>query len=224
MWKLRCPRPKGSTLWLLGAIALMGMSLGSLSWWLDYSALVTLIRSWGTYAVAGYVVLFAVATAVGVPGTFFPMIAGALFGWVWGSVWALLGATLGAILAFLVARYCAYDWLQQRIAHHPWLHTLQQSVASQPFWFILAVRLAPFSPFSLVNFGFGLTAIPVTVYAAATFIGLIPSIVTYAWLGAAGDTLLTTGNQLPFLAASLALLFLTVLPLWWQRRKRPTKR
>jgi len=214
------PRFNSPALWLLGAIALVGLGWVAVGGWLDYRALVTLIRSWGAYAVVGYVLLFAVATAVGVPGTFFPMVAGALFGWVWGSVWALLGATLGAILAFLVARYCAYDWLQQRMAHHWWLHALEQSVAAQPFWFILAVRLAPFSPFSIVNFGFGLTTIPFPTYAAATFIGLIPSIVTYAWFGAAGDTLLTTGDLLPLLAASLGLMLLTVVPLWWQRRQR----
>lgn len=220
MLKMPCPLPKAFRLWLLvGAVALMGLGLGAL----DYGTLVRLIRSWGAYAVLGYVLLFTVATAVGVPGTFFPMVAGALFGWVWGSLWALLGATLGAILAFLVARYCAYDWLQQRLAPYPWLQALQQSVAAQPFWFILAVRLAPFSPFSVVNFGFGLTAIPVTVYATATFIGLIPSIVTYAGLGAAGDTLLNSGNFVPFLGASCGLMALAGLPLWWQRRKLPPR-
>ncbi len=218
------PQPKSLGLWLLGAIALGGIALSSLSGWLDYWRLVTLVRSWGAYAVAGYVLLFALATAVGVPGTFFPMVAGAVFGWVWGSVWALLGATLGAILAFLVARYWAYDWFQQRLAHHGWLHTLQQAVAAQPFWFILAVRLAPFSPFSIVNFGFGLTRISFPTYATATLIGLIPSIVTYAWFGAAGDALLTTGNLLPLVGASFGLMLLMLLPLWWQRKKRQSER
>lgn len=211
---LRNPR-----FWLI-LVLLIGLGLvlvGPLRWLFDYVALVETIRSWGTEAVFLFILLFALTTSLGIPATLFPIAGGAIFGLFWGSLWSLLGATLGAIVAFWLARYLLHDWLQRRLGHHQFMRRFNQAVVANPFIFVIAVRITPFSPFSIINFLFGLTRIHSWHYSLATFIGLVPSIVVYTWFGVAGDQLITTGNLLPLIAASLSLLALTLLPLIWKR-------
>ena len=68
----------------------------------------------GPWAPILFVVLYAFATVLFVPGSVLTVAGGALFGPVWGTLLNLIGATLGATLAFLVARYVAADWVAAR--------------------------------------------------------------------------------------------------------------
>ncbi|MGF1612358.1 MAG: TVP38/TMEM64 family protein, partial [Gammaproteobacteria bacterium] len=61
-----------------------------------------------------FMLLYAVATVLFLPGSVLTLAGGALFGPVWGTLYNLSGATLGAVLAFLVARYLASDWVRAR--------------------------------------------------------------------------------------------------------------
>ena len=60
-----------------------------------------------------FVLVYAAATVLFVPGSILTIAGGALFGPVWGTLWNLSGATLGATLAFLIARYVASDWVSR---------------------------------------------------------------------------------------------------------------
>ena len=51
-----------------------------------------------------------VANAIGIPGTVFVIVGGAVYGLWWGTLWSVIGATLGAIAAFWLARYLLHDW------------------------------------------------------------------------------------------------------------------
>lgn len=208
--------------WLGGVIlaALALVLVGPLRWLFDYGVLVETIRSWGNQAIVLFILLFALTTSLGIPATLFPIAGGAIFGLFWGSLWSLLGATLGAIAAFGLARYLFHDWLQRRLGHHRFMERFNQAVVANPFIFVIAVRVTPFSPFSIINFLFGLTPIQAWHYGLATFIGLVPSIVVYTWFGVAGDQLITTGNLLPLVGASLSLLALTLLPLVWKHFRK----
>lgn len=61
-------------------------------------------RRFGHWTPMLFVLLYAVATVLFVPGVVFSLAGGALFGPLWGTIWNLAGATLGASLAFLTAR------------------------------------------------------------------------------------------------------------------------
>jgi len=60
-----------------------------------------------------FVLVYAAATVLFVPGSILTIAGGVLFGPVWGTLWNLSGATLGATLAFLIARYLASDWVSR---------------------------------------------------------------------------------------------------------------
>ena len=171
------------------------------------------LQQLGFYAPLAFIVGFAASHALGFPGNVLTMIGGATFGLVWGTVWSLLGATLGAIGAFWLARTLLHGWVEQRVGRHPLLQTLQRAIAHQPRHFVIAVRLNPLSPFSLVNFLFGLTAIPLSDYTIGTAIGIIPGTIAYAWIGASGHQALNGSDRISFYLALSFLAVLAFLPL-----------
>ncbi len=179
----------------------------------DEDALTSAFKSMGVYAPFCYVMLLTVSLAVGIPGNIIAIAGGAIFGLVWGTVLSLIGSTLGAIAAFCLARYLLHDWFIKRFGHYSLLQQLNQTLANYAFNVVLATRFTPLSPFSLVNFLFGLTPIHLKTYVWGTFLGLIPLSITYSWLGASGYQAMHGGDLLPLMLALSLLTLLSILPM-----------
>ncbi|MBD2073126.1 TVP38/TMEM64 family protein [Phormidium sp. FACHB-592] len=179
----------------------------------NQAALVTELNHLGANAAFFFVVGFAIITTLGFPGNLSTIAGGAVFGLFWGTLWSLIGATLGAIGAFLLARFFVYDWAMRRFGQKPLLQRLNRAIAHRPVNFILAVRFSPLSPFSLVNFLFGLTPVDLKTYTISTFFGIIPLTIAHTWLGVAGKEALSGGDRVPFFLALGMLTLLSVLPL-----------
>ncbi len=176
----------------------------------DQAYLAMQLQHFGPYGAVLFILGFAVSHALGFPGNVLTLIGGALFGIAWGTVLSMIAAILGAVGAFWLARTLLREWVEQRFGHHPLLQKLHQAIAHQPFNFVLAVRLNPLSPLSLVNFLFGLTSINWRHYIWGTTIGLIPGTFAYAWIGASGKQALNGSDRV---SLYLALSFLTLLSL-----------
>jgi len=131
-----------------------------------------------------FVLVYALATVLFVPGSVLTMAGGALFGPLAGTLWNLTGATLGATLAFMIARYVASDWVYRRAGER--LARLMRGVEEEGWRFVAFVRLVPFFPFNLMNYAFGLTRIRLGEYVAASFICMAPGAIAYTYLGYAG--------------------------------------
>jgi uncharacterized membrane protein YdjX (TVP38/TMEM64 family) len=185
----------------------------------DEQFLVQQLQRWGYWAICIFVLVYTLATVLGVPGTVLTLVGSVVFGLVWGTFWSVVGATLGAIAAFWVARYLLRNWAEHRFRHHKALVRFNQAVMHRPLVFVLAVRFAPICPFNLVNFLFGLTPINWVDYAIGTFFGIIPGTLAYAWLGVTGKEALQGGDRLPFFLALSFLTLLSVLPLWATKSK-----
>jgi uncharacterized membrane protein YdjX (TVP38/TMEM64 family) len=143
----------------------------------------------GSWSMIGYMVVYALATVVLVPGSIFGLAGGALFGPLLGSVLNLSGATLGAILAFLTARYVAADWIERKIGGP--LERFVTGVEAGGWRFVAFVRLVPLFPFNLTNYALGLTRIPLHHYVLASVVCMAPGTIAYTWLGYAGRGVLT---------------------------------
>lgn len=183
----------------------------------DETFLVARFKQLGTYAPVLFVALFVVALTLGFPGNVLAIVGGTVFGLIWGTILSLFGSTFGAMGAFWLARYLLHDRANQHFNDHPVLQRLNRSIARYPFTFVLAVRLTPLSPFSLVNFLFGLTPINLKTYTIATFLGLIPLTFAYSWLGVSGNTALRGGDRLPFILALAFMTLLSILPILTQK-------
>ncbi len=169
---------------------------------------VALIDLWisqlGFWAPLAYMGLFALGTIFFVPGALFALAGGALFGPLWGTLFNLIGATVGASIAFLIARYLAGDWVQNKTG--PRLQRLIKGVEAEGWRFVAFIRLVPIFPFNLSNYAFGLTKIPLVSYALTSFITMMPGALAYTWLGFAGrEALEGNGSAIKYALFGLGL-------------------
>jgi uncharacterized membrane protein YdjX (TVP38/TMEM64 family) len=181
------------------------------------------LRAWVDAAgVAGpllFVVAYAVATVLFLPGSVITLAGGALFGPVWGTLWNLSGATLGAAAAFLIARYLGTDWVARRAG--PRLSRLNEGVAAEGWKFVAFVRLVPLFPFNLLNYALGLTRVSFGAYVLASWVFMLPGAIAYTWLGYAGREALGGGEGLVRnLIIALALVAVTIFVPRWVRKAR----
>jgi len=130
----------------------------------------------------GGMLVYAVSTALSVPGaTVLSLAAGLLFGrWV-GAAVIVVAATTGATLVFLAARYLFADAAQRRAGSMA--KKLMAGFHENAFNYLLFLRLVPLFPFWLVNLAPAFTAIKTRTYVAATALGIIPGSFVFAHLG-----------------------------------------
>lgn len=160
----------------------------------DIAALQAWVEGAGVAGPMVFMILYALATVLFLPGSVLTLAGGALFGPVWGTLWNLTGATLGAVLAFLIARYLGADWVTRRAG--PRLARLNDGVTSEGWRFVAFVRLVPAFPFNVLNYALGLTRISLVAYVLATWIFMLPGAFAYTWLGYAGREALAGGGDL----------------------------
>ncbi|MEZ5825623.1 MAG: TVP38/TMEM64 family protein [Geminicoccaceae bacterium] len=131
---------------------------------------------------AVFFLVYAVATALSVPGAVILTIAGGfLFGTWIGGMLAVAGATLGAVLVFLIARTSLGESLKERAG--PWLARMEAGFAENAMSYLLVLRLVPLFPFWLVNLVPAFLGVKLSTYTIATFIGIIPGGLVYASVG-----------------------------------------
>ncbi len=148
------------------------------------------VQSLGTVGAIAFIVLYALATVLFIPGTLLTLGGGAIFGVVWGSVYVFLGATLGAVAAFLVGRYLVRDWVARRIENNVKLGAIDAAIAREGLKIVVLTRLSPAFPFILLNYAFGLTRVTLKDYILGC-VGMIPATILYVYLGAIAGNLAT---------------------------------
>ena len=186
----------------------------------------TVLEQWTKGAgIAGPVVfmfIYALATIFFFPGSVLTLAGGVLFGPVWGTLYNLTGATLGALLAFLIARYLASDWVENKSSGR--IQQLKQGVEGEGWRFVALVRLLPLFPFNLLNYALGLTKLKVFHYVVASYIFMLPGAIAYTYLGYAGREAIAGGDdmiQKILLAISLLAVVAFIPRLIGRLRQKP---
>ena len=175
----------GLLLKVLGALAavvvlvLAGRELGGyipqFADWVDGLGL------WGPVVFVGG---YALATVAFVPGSLLTLAAGAIFGLARGTLFVFFGSTLGASAAFLIARYLARGAVERRLEDRPRFRSIDSAVAKQGRKIVFLLRLSPAFPYSLLNYGLGLTKIRFVDYLIAC-VGMLPGTFLYVYYGKA---------------------------------------
>ena len=161
---------------------------------INSAALETWVKGAGPAGPFLYMVLYAVATVLFLPGSILTLAGGALFGPVLGTLYSLTGATAGATAAFLIARYLASDWVSRRASG--WIKQVIDGVEHEGWRFVAFVRLIPLFPFNLLNYVLGLTRISLAQYVVASFVFMFPGALAYTYLGYAGREAVAGGEDL----------------------------
>ena len=154
---------------------------------LDAAALVqealAFVARLGPWGPALFVLLYLVATVLLLPAVVLTLGAGAVFGLGPAVLAVSAGATLGATASFLIGRHLARGWVAGRLAAHPTLRAIDEAVGREGWKLVLLTRLSPAFPFVLLNYAFGLTRVSLRDYVVASWIGMTPGIVLYAYVG-----------------------------------------
>ena len=175
-------------------------------------ALLDSVRS-SAWAPAVYVVAYAIATALALPGSVLTIVGGAVFGFGWGVVLVTIGANVGANAAFLLARGLGREGIERLIG--PRLQGLDRATSTHGFIGLLVLRLIPLVPFNALNFGSGLTAMRWRDYALATVIGIVPGTFVYVFFADAlmqGSTQASAEARTRLFVAGGLLVALSLIP------------
>jgi uncharacterized membrane protein YdjX (TVP38/TMEM64 family)/rhodanese-related sulfurtransferase len=174
----------------------------------DAAALEAWVRDAGPVAPLLFMLIYALAAVLFLPGSALTLAGGALFGPVLGTFYNLTGATLGATLAFLIARYMASDWVADKTGGR--VKQLINGVEGEGWRFVAFVRLVPLFPFNLLNYALGLTRLRLMHYILATYVFMLPGAIAYTYLGYAGREAVAGGEGM-IQKGMLALALLAVV-------------
>lgn len=189
----------------------LGGRAGELRLWIDS------LGSWGPVVFA---LVYGVATALAVPASVLTVAAGALFGSLVGVAVVSAGSTLGATLAFLLARWAARGMVARWLAGSERFARLDALTERHGAVMVAITRLVPLFPFTLLNYGFGLTRVPLVTYVFWSWLCMIPGTVLYV---VGGDTVVRAlaEGRIPW--PLVGVLAGTVVALaWLVRRARRT--
>jgi len=169
---------------------------------------------------AVFVVLHVATSLAFLPRGLMALAAGGLFGLAWGCVLATAGTMAGAMAGFLVARYVNANML--RAERVPRVGHVLKRAENGGWRLVFVTRLVPVLPHSLVNYVYGLSAIPARDYALGTLLGTLPQTIALVQLGEAGATAASVGSWLVSLAWGAGLLAASallprLLPARWRR-------
>jgi uncharacterized membrane protein YdjX (TVP38/TMEM64 family) len=205
-----------------GVVALIGAwSLLPVETWIETGQ--AWFKSRGAWGAALFLLAYAVAVLLLVPGSSLSIAAGVIYGF-WGMPLAIVGATIGACLAFLIARYVAHDKVESWLKGRRRTKAAIEAVNEGGWKIVGLVRLSPVIPFNLQNYFFGLTRISFHGYALASFFGMIPGTVVNIYLGTVGSLVLSESGREGVRWGFFAIgLLVTAAVTWFITRKAKRK-
>jgi uncharacterized membrane protein YdjX (TVP38/TMEM64 family) len=177
------------------------------------------LQTAGIWAPFIYVLAYALATVLMIPGSPLTIGAGAIFGLVAGTVVVSLGSTLGAALTFLIGRYLARDKIKRIAERYPLFSAIDRAVGEGGWKLVALVRLSPALPFNAQNYLYGLTAIRFWPCVLASWGAMLPGTFMYVYIGfiarqgaaaVAGETTLGAARWAMIAVGLLATVIATV--------------
>jgi uncharacterized membrane protein YdjX (TVP38/TMEM64 family) len=144
-------------------------------------------------AVLAYIMTYAAAVAVSLPGSaLLTLFGGLMFGWLVGGAAAVLGASIGAIIVFLIARTALGESLTAKVG--PAIGKLRAGFQENALSYLLFLRFVPAFPFFLVNLAAAVLGVPFKTYVVGTLIGILPGTFAFASVGAGLDSVVVAAK------------------------------
>ena len=165
---------------LLGTLLVAGMLLPVNAWLLGFLGWVAQAGPLGAVLYSG---VYIVASMLMLPASVLTVGAGFLYGPLWGLALVSPTSVAAATLAFLLGRYALRDQAEAMVTRFPTFQALDAAFARRGLLLVILLRLAPVFPFNVLNYGLGLTRVPLSHYVLGSFIGMLPGTALYVWMG-----------------------------------------
>lgn len=181
-------------------------------------------------AMVGFVALYALLTAISVPGaSLLTIFGGFLFGVATGTIAVVIGATIGATILFLAARYVFGESLAAKAG--PFVQKFEAGLKENELSYLFILRLVPLFPFFIVNIVPALFDVKIRNYILATFFGIIPGSLVYVSVGNGLGDALSAGQNVPLtglmtrpsvILPIVGLIILSLIPILYKKMSAKT--
>ena len=177
---------------------------GGLAWVLlggNLDSVQAAVASTGAWGPLVYVVLHVLLTLVPVSKNLLSGVAGALFGLTGGIAVSWVASMVSAVVTFLIARRLGREAVAELTG--PRIDKVDELLRQQGLVAVVVARLTPVLPFTIVNYGAGVSPITMRDFVFGTAVGVLPGTVGYAALGASAGQDATTFVVAGVVAAAL---------------------
>ena len=137
------------------------------------------VRALGPWGPFVTVLIFALGVVLTLPGSALTLMTGLFFKTVTAVLVTTAGAALGTAAAFLIARAFARRDLSKWAAQSERFKKLDRLTEKHGAWIVAMLRLMPLSPFSVLNYAFGLTKVRFWEYLFWSSLCTLPSTVFF---------------------------------------------
>ncbi len=150
------------------------------------AALIAFRDSYYLLTAAAFVLAYIAIVSFSLPGaTAATLTGGFLFGVFPGAAFNIVAATIGAVLIFLAVRAGFGRSMAAKIdASDGRVKRMTQAIRANEFPVLFSLRLMPVLPFFVMNVIPALIGVRMSVFAATTFLGIMPGGIIYTWVGA----------------------------------------
>ena len=159
--------------------------------YLSVEALGRFLDAVGIWAPVVFMVIYAGGVCLFLPGTLLTGLGAAIFGAYWGFVYVWFGAMAGASIAFWIGRTLGREFASSLIGDK--LKKYDDAIERNGFATVLYLRLVYF-PFTLMNFGMGLTKVHFRDYFLGTGLGIIVGTFIFTFFIGTLKEVWTSGN------------------------------
>jgi phosphatidylserine/phosphatidylglycerophosphate/cardiolipin synthase-like enzyme/uncharacterized membrane protein YdjX (TVP38/TMEM64 family) len=206
-------------LWLGTGLVLVLLALAAawrwtdLGTWLQPQTLAQSVTSalhgtWGPLLLAAGFVL---GSLIAVPVTLLILVTALVYGPALGSLYALAGSLLAATATYELGSYLGRPGVERLSGGS--IHRLSERLARRGILTIVAVRIIPVAPFTVVNLFAGASHIGRRDYLLGTLIGMIPGVAAMSVFAEGILALVHDAELKHFLVVAMALVFIIGLTL-----------
>ncbi|MEP0868790.1 TVP38/TMEM64 family protein [Trichocoleus desertorum AS-A10] len=172
------------------------------------------LRSWlrtlGPWSIPMFIAVYVLMTLAGLPNALLMLGSGTLFGFSKGVLYASIADILGATACYVVGKTIARKQIKKWLAKNPKFLEIDKAIARKGWKIILLTRLSPVLPSSVLNYGFSCTKVKFRDYFIFTWIGMLPVIAFYVYLGSFGFRMMGREGSPQSLLLQLSGLLATV--------------
>lgn len=194
-------------------------------------SLLGFISIYPTLSPIAYTVIYAISTALSIPGgAFLTMVGGFLFPQPLATFCTVTGATIGAVAIFLIANTALGESLKSQA--DSFLGKMRKEFQEEGASYLLVLRFVPIFPFWLVNLAPAFLGVRLWTFFWTTLIGIIPGAFVFSQAGTGLGAILDSEGPLDLATifnrdvkiALVALAMVALIPVavrkWRSRRSR----
>lgn len=170
------------------------------------------------FAPAVVAVAFIVGGVVFFPITLLILAAGFVFGWWPGIPYAFGGSVLSSFVGYWIGRAAGKPWIDRLTSRR--LQRIVGRLSRSRFPALVAVRMIPFAPFTVVNMASGAAGVRFGNYAVGSLLGMLPWVLLLVLYGDGLEAVLSDGTWTAYLLLASLATALALLGIWIGRAVR----